>query len=63
VPTLVQVGTQDRTTPPGPAIKAARRNPRVTLSTYETGHFQPYTGELFESFVSEQIAFLDKTFA
>lgn len=63
LPVLVQVGTQDRTTPPGPAIKAARRNPRVMLSTYDAGHFQPYTGELFESFVSEQIAFLDKTFA
>ena len=63
VPILVQVGTQDRTTPPEPAIKAARRNPRATLSTYDAGHFQPYTGELFESFVAEQIAFLNKAFA
>jgi pimeloyl-ACP methyl ester carboxylesterase len=63
VPTLVQVGTNDRTTPPGPAVKAASGNPRVTLSTFEAGHFEPYTGELFETFLAEQIAFLDKTLA
>jgi len=25
--------------------------------------FEPYTGELFESFVAEQLAFLDKNLA
>jgi pimeloyl-ACP methyl ester carboxylesterase len=63
LPVLVQVGSEDQTTPPGPAIKAARSNPKVTLSTYPTGHFEPYTGELFESFVAEQLAFLDKHLA
>jgi len=62
-PTLVQVGTRDQTTPPGPAIRAASGNPWVTLSTYEAGHFEPYTGEFFETFLAEQIAFLDKTVA
>ena len=63
LPVLVQVGSEDQTTPPGPATKAARSNPKVTLSTYATGHFEPYTGELFESFVAEQLAFLDKNLA
>jgi hypothetical protein len=35
----------------------------VTLSTYATGHFEPYTGEHFKSFVAEQLAFLDKNLA
>ena len=37
--------------------------PKVILSTYATGHFEPYAGELFESFVAEQLGFLDKTLA
>lgn len=52
-----------RTTPSDPAIKAARRNPQATLSTDDTGHFQPYTGGLFESLVADQIAFLNKALA
>ena len=59
VPVLVQVGLDDQTTPPGPAIKAARRSAAATLSKHEVGHFTPYTGELFETFVSEQLKFLD----
>jgi pimeloyl-ACP methyl ester carboxylesterase len=62
IPALVQVGSSDRTTPPLAAIKAARRNPNVALAIHETGHFEPYTGELFETFVGEQVAFLDGVF-
>lgn len=58
MPALVQVGSRDETTPPEPAIRAAGNNPRVTLSTYDTGHFEPYTGELFKAFIAEQIDFL-----
>lgn len=63
VPALVQVGTKDQTTPPRPAINAATKAPPATLSTHETGHFEPYTGEMFETFVAEQIAFLDRVLA
>lgn len=59
VPVLVQVGLEDQTTPPRPAIRAARRAPNATLSTYDAGHFAPYTGDLFETFIAEQVKFLD----
>ena len=29
-----------------------------TVSVYDAGHFEPYTGEMFDTFVTEQIAFL-----
>jgi pimeloyl-ACP methyl ester carboxylesterase len=62
IPVLMQVGTKDETTPPAPAIRAARRAPTTTLIVHDTGHFEPYTGELFETFVSEQIDFLNQHF-
>ncbi|MBZ5736034.1 lysophospholipase [Nocardioides sp. TRM66260-LWL] len=60
VPTLVQVGEHDRTTPPGPARRLARRGRDVRVSVHPVGHFDPYTGEAFEVFVAEQIAFLQE---
>lgn len=60
VPVLVQVGDSDQTTPPQPAVKAARRAPQGTLRVHDVGHFEPYTGETFETFVAEQLAFLDR---
>lgn len=58
VPVLVQVGLRDRTTPPHPAITAAQKAPTARVSSYDVGHFTPYTGEMFETFVAEQTAFL-----
>ena len=58
VPVLVQVGLRDRTTPPHPAITAAEKAPTARVSSYDVGHFTPYTGEMFETFVAEQTAFL-----
>ena len=58
VPVLVQVGLRDRTTPPHPAIAAAEKAPTARVSSYDVGHFTPYTGEMFETFVAEQTAFL-----
>lgn len=58
VPVLVQVGLRDRTTPPHPAVRAAERAPTARVSSYDVGHFTPYTGEMFETFVAEQTAFL-----
>jgi len=62
IPVLLQVGTHDQTTPPAPAIKAAKKAPRATLAIHEVGHFEPYSGEWFEAFVAEQISFLDHHF-
>lgn len=61
MPVLVQVGTQDQTTPPEPAIKAADAARNVTLKVHDVGHFEPYIGEAFEVFVGEQIEFLRST--
>jgi fermentation-respiration switch protein FrsA (DUF1100 family) len=58
VPVLVQVGLRDQITPPHPAIALADRAPSARVSSYDIGHFTPYTGEYFETFVAEQVAFL-----
>ena len=58
MPVLVQVGLRDRTTPPHPAVQAAERAPTARVSSYDVGHFTPYTGEMFEVFVTEQTDFL-----
>ena len=60
VPVLLQVGSRDETTPPG-AMKFARRSPSTTVRVHDTGHFEPYVGEAFETFVAEQLAFLDRS--
>lgn len=57
-PALVQVALRDQTTPPKAAIAAAKAAPSTTLITYDTGHFALYTGEMFERFMADQIAFL-----
>lgn len=58
MPVLVQVGLRDETTPPHPAVKAAEGALTARVSSYDVGHFTPYTGEMFEVFVSEQTDFL-----
>jgi pimeloyl-ACP methyl ester carboxylesterase len=60
-PLLVQVGDRDETTPPEPAIKMAERAPKGELLRYDVGHFEPYLGEAFERFVTDQVAFLERT--
>ena len=59
-PLLVQVGDHDETTPPEPAARMAQRAPRGELLRYPAGHFDPYTGEMFERFVTDQVAFLQR---
>ncbi len=61
VPVLVQIGTNDQTTPPGAAVKAGKRARNGDVRTYEYGHFEPYTGDAFETFVADQIQFLHQT--
>ncbi len=60
VPSLIQVGLEDKTTPAEPAIKAAESTPNAELICYQTGHFQPYIEPLFATVVSDQIAFLKR---
>ena len=59
-PLLVQVGDDDETTPPEPAARMAQRAPRGELLRYPAGHFDPYNGEMFERFVTDQVAFLQR---
>ena len=59
-PLLVQVGDRDETTPPEPAIKMAGNAPKGELKRYPYGHFDPYVGEAFERFVTDQVEFLQR---
>jgi fermentation-respiration switch protein FrsA (DUF1100 family) len=60
MPVLVQVGLRDQITPPHPALSLADKAPSARVSSYDVGHFAPYTGEYFEAFVAEQVAFLQE---
>lgn len=61
-PLLVAVVGGDLVTPPKPARKVAEQAPRGELIEYgeEWGHFDIYTGELFERAVADQTAFLTR---
>lgn len=59
-PALVQVGLNDITTPAAAVVKACRGASTVELKTYEVGHFEPYVEPAFSTFVSDQIAFLNR---
>ncbi|MPZ66562.1 MAG: alpha/beta fold hydrolase [Pseudonocardiaceae bacterium] len=60
MPLLVCVADADRTTPPGPAVRAARRAPRGELRRYPGGHFELYLGDTFEQVVTDQVNFLGR---
>lgn len=59
-PLLVCVAEEDDLTPPGPAIRAARRAPKGELRRYPVGHFDLYRGEWFERSVADQVDFLSR---
>ncbi|BBO74293.1 alpha/beta hydrolase [Desulfosarcina widdelii] len=61
IPVLVQVGTQDMTTPAKPAVDVCPKCPNVHLKQYETGHFQPYVEPMFTTIVADQLEFLKET--
>ena len=61
MPVLVQVGTQDITTPAKPAVDVCPRYPNVRLKQYEAGHFQPYVEPMFSTIVADQLEFLKET--
>ncbi len=58
MPWLVQVATNDVTTPANAAIKAAQKAPKSTLKQYSCGHFDPYVEPLFSTIIKDQIEFL-----
>ena len=58
MPVLVQVCERDQTTPPAPAVKAARVSANASLISYDIGHFDIYTEPQFERTVSDQTDFL-----
>lgn len=62
MPILMQVATNDVTTPAKPAIKVSDKLANITLKKYETGHFQPYIEPMFSVIIGDQLAFLDAQF-
>lgn len=60
MPTLVQVGLQDKTTPAQAVIDDCKDAKSVELKTYELGHFEPYIDPDFPAFVKDQVAFLQR---
>lgn len=60
IPWLVQVAANDLTTPPKPAIKAAKKARKGELIIYDAGHFDLYIDPYFEKTVTDQINFLKK---
>lgn len=62
VPWLVQVASRDQTTPPGPAIAAAKAAPRAELIQYDLGHFDVYVPPAFERVITDQVEFLQRHF-
>ncbi|MGI8748940.1 MAG: alpha/beta hydrolase [Thermoleophilaceae bacterium] len=57
-PVLVVVCERDLTTPPGPAVKAAKRSPNAELIRYPISHFDIYVDPQFERTVTDQTEFL-----
>ncbi|MFW6335218.1 MAG: alpha/beta hydrolase [Desulfosalsimonas sp.] len=57
-PLLVQVAENDSTTPPRPAVRAAKKAPRGELITYHADHFDVYLPPLFQKVTGDQLDFL-----
>ena len=62
-PILFCVSDTDTVTPPGRTLTLARRAPRGEIKRYDAGHFEFYTGHVFERLAVEQTDFLVKHLA
>ena len=63
-PILIAICDQDSLVVPAAAEATARRaGARATVKHYPIGHFDIYLGEWFEQSVTDQVAFLQQTFA
>jgi pimeloyl-ACP methyl ester carboxylesterase len=60
MPTLIQVGLRDVTTPSKKTIKYCNRNNNIKVKSYDLGHFSPYVDPDFSTFINDQISFLNK---
>jgi pimeloyl-ACP methyl ester carboxylesterase len=58
-PLLIVVCDDDRTAPPGPAVRAAARAPRGELARLPGGHYAPFM-DAHEKAVELQLAFLER---
>jgi len=59
-PILFCVCEHDRVAPAGATLRHAARAPRGEIRTYPAGHFDIYTGPLFEQVAGDQLAFLQR---
>jgi dienelactone hydrolase len=59
-PLLICICENDLLTPPQHSIRASQLAPQGELRRYKGGHFEVYTGELFEQAVSDQCDFLTR---
>lgn len=59
-PILFCVCENDSVAPAAATLRHAERAPRGEIRTYPAGHFDIYTGELFEQVVGDQLAFLER---
>lgn len=57
-PTLVQIMSEDSVTPAAVAQRAAEKIRKVTIRTYDGGHFDPYVDPLFSAVIGDQLGFL-----
>jgi len=60
-PSLVQLAKGDAVTPYEVALKAAQRIPQGEVLSYDCGHFDPYVDPLFDTVVSDQLDFLQRS--
>lgn len=59
-PILFAIADDDLITPPEFAERAASLAPRAEVRRYPGGHFDVYSGELFERVVADQVEFLSR---
>ncbi|HEY2193897.1 MAG TPA: alpha/beta fold hydrolase [Actinomycetospora sp.] len=59
-PILFCVCEHDSVAPPKATLRHAARAPRGEVRTYDAGHFDIYTGDLFEHVIGDQLDFLTR---
>jgi uncharacterized protein len=59
-PILFCVSNTDTVTPPAQTLRYARTAPRGEIKRYDAGHFDFYTGVVFEALVRDQVEFLTR---
>jgi hypothetical protein len=63
MPVLMQVGTNDLTTPEKPALDECPKYQNIDLRQYAMGHFEPYIEPGFSRIIEDQLSFLRKCFS